>query len=217
MSAPANIEFDWAIYADATFAGLSPLIPLPFVDLAIEWYFRQKMIKTIAKRRQRMLSSAVIKAINHKSQGCWGCLWWPFWVVIELLKEFWRTIFYFLAIKNSITALSYYWHRAFLLAYSLDCGHLDNVTTALIANRAIEQSIAQESADPLRQIAQELLQGTNHRLRTIWGWLRRREEDANVVQTKRQMAMAWQNLGGYLVGFASRYVDHYQQILHEVS
>ena len=208
-------EFDWAIYADATFAGLSPLIPLPFVDLAVEWYFRQQMIKSIGKRRQKRISSAVIKAINYKSQGCWGCLWLQFWIVIELFKELWRTVFYFLTIKDSITALSYYWHRAFLLAYSLDCGHLEDVTTALIANRAIEQTIAQESADPLRQVAQELLQGTRHLLRTMWGWFRHHDEDQNVIETKEKMAKAWQNLEGYLLNFAARYTEHYQQINRE--
>ena len=89
------------------------------------------------------------------------------------------------------------------------------MTTALIANRAIEQTIAQESGGPLRQVAQELLQGTRHLLRTMCGWFRHHDEDQNVIETKEKMAKAWQNLEGYLLNFAARYTEHYQQINRE--
>ena len=41
--------FDWRIYADATCAGLSVLIPLPFVDTAFETVFRRRIPGTIAR------------------------------------------------------------------------------------------------------------------------------------------------------------------------
>jgi len=46
-------EFDWIIYADATFAGLALLLPIPFVDGLIEAYFRRRMPGDIARRRGR--------------------------------------------------------------------------------------------------------------------------------------------------------------------
>ena len=35
-----NTTFDWLIYADATFAGLSVLIPIPIIDWIFENIFR---------------------------------------------------------------------------------------------------------------------------------------------------------------------------------
>jgi hypothetical protein len=36
-------DFDWLVYADATFAGLAILLPFPFVDSWLEGYFRRRM------------------------------------------------------------------------------------------------------------------------------------------------------------------------------
>ena len=37
-------DFDWLVYSDATFAGLSVLIPVPFLDALMEEYFRRAML-----------------------------------------------------------------------------------------------------------------------------------------------------------------------------
>ena len=34
-------RFDWLRYADATFAGLALLIPIPLLDVAFECFFRR--------------------------------------------------------------------------------------------------------------------------------------------------------------------------------
>jgi hypothetical protein len=36
-------EFTWAIYGDATLAGLSALLPIPILDDVIEQRFRRRM------------------------------------------------------------------------------------------------------------------------------------------------------------------------------
>lgn len=49
---PPATQFDWQIYADTTFAGLSLLILIPLLDVAFEWFFRRRMAHTIARRNQ---------------------------------------------------------------------------------------------------------------------------------------------------------------------
>ena len=58
-------DFDWLVYADATFAGLAILIPFPFVDSLLEEYFRRRMARDIARRRGRTLSPAVQLSLIH--------------------------------------------------------------------------------------------------------------------------------------------------------
>ena len=76
--APIPTDFDWLIYADATFAGLSLLLPIPFVDGLIETYFRRRMPGDIARRRGRALPMQSIRLANRQRGALWpGCLLWP--------------------------------------------------------------------------------------------------------------------------------------------
>lgn len=51
--------FNWAIYAGATLAGLSVLIPLPLLDVAFEQLFRRRMPGSIARARSRQIPPRV--------------------------------------------------------------------------------------------------------------------------------------------------------------
>jgi len=85
-------KFDWAIYADATLAGLAILIPIPLLDLLFEWIFKRRMPQAIAKRNGRTLSPETIRQLNRSSFSCLGCLLWPLELVWLLLKRTYRTI-----------------------------------------------------------------------------------------------------------------------------
>ena len=51
MAKNCTETFDWIIYRDATLAGLAALLPVPYVDDAIEGRFRRQMPTSIAARR----------------------------------------------------------------------------------------------------------------------------------------------------------------------
>lgn len=134
-------EFDWLIYADATFAGLALLLPIPFVDGLIESYFRRRMPRDIARRRGRALPSQSIRAVNRQREKFWsGCLLWPVQAVAYLIRNIWRTMVYVLTIYDTSEKLSYYWHRAFLLDYAIGRGDLDRPARAELAAAALHQS-----------------------------------------------------------------------------
>jgi hypothetical protein len=196
--------FDWALYADATFAGLSPLIPIPLLDLAFEWFFKRRMLSSISKRRGQRLDPAVYQTMN-RGEGCaQGCLLWPLKLVFTLLKRISRKILYFLTIKEATDQLSYYWHRAFLLNYMLALGHLDNVESAETARQALDKVLDTPDTSPLHQFAQQIANSTRHVWRTLRG-ARRGQEDEEIAEKKSRMARTWADFSDYLQEVAVRY------------
>lgn len=203
-------NFDWAIYADATFAGLSILIPLPLVDLFFEWLFRRRMPKSIAKRNGRTLPYVAVRELNRGRFGCWpGCLVWPIMLVLEFLKRLYRTVLYVLTIKSASDLLSYYWHRAFLLDYMIRRGDLDNPATAHIAAAALLDTLEEVNTSPLLNLAQQIIENASHVLRTVWGWVRRRREDEVVAGARTQMERSWNDFSAYFEEVAARYTAVY--------
>jgi hypothetical protein len=207
-AAPAvspRVSFDWPIYADATLAGLSTLIPLPLVDLFFEWLFRRRMPGAIARRNGRQLQPQVVQRLNRGRFGCWpGCFMWPVTLLIQFIKRLYRTVLYFLTVKAAADNLSYYWHRAFLLDYMIRRGDLDDAAQAELATAALEQVLARTVASPVTQLAQQIVGGMSHALRAAWRWLRRRE-DEDVTAVRETMARSWSDIGGYLEQTAQAY------------
>ncbi len=96
-------DFDWVVYADATFAGLSVLLPTLFVDALLEEYFRRRMPRDIARRRGRVLSKAAIREVNRTRDGEFvrGCLLWPVGLIIYLVQNIYRTLIYLFTIVDA--------------------------------------------------------------------------------------------------------------------
>jgi len=217
MDRPSTVtprtKFDWAIYADATFAGLSVLIPIPLVDLFFESLFKRRMVKTIARRNGRSLPRQALSELNRWRFGCWpGCLVWPVMLVFEFLKRLYRTVLYFLTIKSATDQLSLYWRRAFLLDYMVRRGDLDDGETAVMSATALDRVLKETTISPLLQLAQQIISSVSHVFRTIINWVRRRQEDENVAGTRAQMERSWADFSAYFAEIAGRYVEIYDEI-----
>ena len=212
-SVSPQTKFDWAIYADATFAGLSVLIPIPLVDLFFEWLFKRRMAKTIAKRNGRNLPRQAYNELNRWRFGCWpGCLVWPVMLVFEFLKRLYRTVLYFLTVKSATDQLSLYWHRAFLLDYMVRRGDLDDLGTASMSAAALSRVLNETTTSPLLQLAQQIIGGVSHVFRTIVRWVRRRQEDEVLEGTRAQMERHWADFSAYFEEIAVRYVEIYDEL-----
>lgn len=202
-------EFDWIIYADATFAGLSLLLPIPFVDGLIETYFRRRMPGDIARRRGRVLPLPSIRAVNRQRATLFpGCLLWPVQAIIYLIRNIWRTVVYILTVYDTSEKLSYYWHRAFLLDYAIGRGDLDQPARAELAAAALHRVLETTPTSPLLNLAQEIVAQARQRLgalaRAIFGWLRR-QKSAETGQAATTIAAHWDEFHDYLIGLADRY------------
>lgn len=213
---PVLTDFDWYVYADATFAGLSILIPIPFIDALLEEYFRRRMPRDIARRRGRTLSPAVMRVVNQKrSKGLLaGCLMLPIELVIYVLRNLYRTVVYVLSVVDASQNLSYYWHRAFLLNYSIGRGHLDNVERAAIAAQAIQRVLETTQTSPMINLASQIIETARSQIRglvrAIYRFVRRKEETQGVKNTRNVIAAQWSEFRGYLLELAGRYDATYE-------
>ena len=205
-------KFDWAIYVDATLAGLAILIPIPLLDVLFEWIFKRRMPQAIAKRNGRSLSPTTVRQLNRSDFSCVGCLLWPLQLVWLLLKRTYRTILYFLTIKDATDKLSYYWHRAHLLDHMMQRGDLAGEEEAALAAQALQQVLDNLTTSPLTQLAQQVVANVRHILRSSWRWLRRKQEDEMMANTRIQMDTAWRDLAGYFDQVTTQYQRQLEQL-----
>lgn len=214
-------DFDWVIYADATFAGLAILIPIPFVDALLEEYFRRRMPRDIARRRGRTLSPAVVRVINRRRrEGCLaGCFMMPLELIVYVLRNLYRTVVYVLSVVDASNKLSLYWHRAFLLDYLIGRGHLDNAEQATPAAEALQRVLKTTETSPMINLAQQIIETGRHQirglLRAIYRFVRRREETAEFKRRRQTIADQWAEFHDYLIELAGRYDATYEAVRRE--
>lgn len=206
---PIPTDFDWLIYADATFAGLSLLLPIPFVDSLLETYFRRRMPGDIARRRGRVLPVQSIRAVNRRRGAWWpGCLLWPGQAVVYLIRNLWRTLVYILTVYDTSEKLSTYWHRAFLLDYAIGRGDLDQPARAELAAAALHRVLATTQTSPLLNLAREIVEQARSRIgalaRAIFRGARR-QKTPEAKQTATLLAARWAEFRDYLIELAGRY------------
>lgn len=211
MPAPRT-SFDWGMYSQATFAGLSPLIPIPILDWVFEAYFRNRLPQAVARSRGRKLDPAIAATLNRSTESCLaGCWLWPFWALVQLIKSLSKKILYVLSIAEATEKLSYYWHQAFLIETMLASGYLDEVYTAQLARFAMDRVMRETSTSPLVNLASQMAQNARHTLRSL---LRARsgEEDEAMRQQKVRLIQRWEQNEAYLLDLATRYERVFQEI-----
>ncbi|MFO7663018.1 MAG: hypothetical protein R6X18_10550 [Chloroflexota bacterium] len=211
-------EFDWLVYADATFAGLSTLLPIPVVESVLEEFFRRRMPSRIARRRGRTLSRAVIRELNRKRSGGFlrGCLLWPIEQIIRFLRNLYRTVVYVLSVVEATDKLSHYWHRAFLLDYMVMHGHLDNLERAKIAAEAMREVLATTETSPTTNLAREVIEFAGHHMRglvrSIIRFIRRKEETKEFKRQRQSVAARWAELSDYFIELATKYEQTFERL-----
>jgi hypothetical protein len=209
MPSDRTTAFDWSRYADATLAGLSVLVPIPFLDDAFEAFFRGRIPVAVARSRGRTLPNDVRAALSE-GDGGGGCAALPLRLTLGLLKRLSRKILYFLTIKAATDRLSHYWARAFLIDHMLVAGHLENAASARVARSAMDEVLTRLSG-PLPRLARQVIAST----RNVWPALRRarRGEDAEEVrQVRSEMEGHWDEAAGDLQSMAARYDAAYARL-----
>lgn len=201
--------FEWSRYADATLAGLSVLIPVPFMDDAFEAFFRRRIPAAVARSRDRALP-AEVRAVLGEGDGGLGCATLPLRLTLGLLKRLSRKLLYFLTVKSATDRLSLYWSRAFLIDHMLMAGHLETAASARVARTALDEVLTTVDG-PLPRLARQVVASS----RNVWPALRRArrgEEAEEVRQVRSQMEGHWTEAAADLRSLAARYDAAYARL-----
>lgn len=209
--------FDWPVYADATFAGLAVLIPIPVIDGLLELYFRRRMPNSIARRHGRVLPRGVGRELAQSRDFWPGCLLFPIRFGIYLVRNIFRTLVYALSVVDASENLSAYWHRAFLINYAVVRGDFDTPERAGAAVNAIAATLKTAKTSPLLGLARTIIEQARYELgvvfRSILRYARRGQETKEVVRAKYTIATRWREFQAYLEELGGRYVSAYDAAL----
>jgi hypothetical protein len=171
-------EFDWRVYADATCAGLTPLIPIPLVDLIIERSFRLRIPAAIARAHGRSLrpeDRSRLGLSETRLMSVTGCLMLPLAAVRYLARVVWHKVVYVLAVADAAGLVSTYWHRAYLMDHMMRAGHLDPGADAGWAIRVFFRALDEADTSPLIGLARQVASASRRILGVL---LRARRQDA---------------------------------------
>ncbi len=204
--------FDWRVYADATSAGLTALIPLPLVDVALEGAFRRRMPGTIARVRGRELDRLVAIRLGRSRPGggpLAGCVAMPFMLARYIVKKLWRKIIYVFAVADATGQVSEYWHRAYLIDHVLRAGHLERGADVERALAVFTRAISEADTSPLRLVAREVVAGSGRVLRLLVR-ARRRGPDEEIESLAEILGEHWGAAERSLRAVAVRYNRLYE-------
>lgn len=212
---PEERALDWRVYADATCAGLTPLIPLPFADLAAEAVFRRRMAGAIARARNRQLhpeAAAVLSRSHERWLSAEGCLKIPVFVLKYLARRLWRKVIYVFAVADAVEQTSLYWHRAALLDHIIRGGHAGPGVDLERTARVAIQTLRETDTSALKGVARRVIRGSGHLLRTLH---RSRREGAvtSTPDIEAEFRANWQAVQRSLFRVAVRYNRLYAESL----
>ena len=130
--------------------GLSPLVPVPFVDDWLMDYFRRRMVRSLVASHGQEFDSKTISLLADErgGKGCLiGCL---SMLIFYPLKKLFRKVFYFLEWKRAVDLTSHTYHFGYLLNFALRDGFLQSDMQNLDAVRNIIDDVCNDT--PIKPI-----------------------------------------------------------------
>jgi hypothetical protein len=225
--ATANRTGPRSLRTYSVLCGLTPLVPLPFVDDLVRSYFRRRLVRELAAARGATLAAAEVAILADERSGCLtGCLLSPF---VYVLKKLFRKIFYFLEWKRAVDLASETYHFGLLVDHALDRGWLapagPHDGTRLRA--AIDAVLARRGTSPVEGAVRETfvrsrnsLKSAAGALRGALGSLRRRTPKEQVERAVDSMAASSvEGVAGELESALEKlppgYLDGFRRLLDE--
>lgn len=201
---PVHTAFELPVYADATVAGLAPLVPVPLLDWWLEERFRRRMLDRIAAHRGRRLAPEARQAFDIGggsllAAGLRFLLRLPLRLALRLVRK----LVYVLAVKEASEKVSLYWQQAFLIDRMLQLGHLESAGSARRAQLAMQQTLS-GLPSPMTTLARQLAQ----RVWELRPFARQSSEEglkAAAAQERGLIERQWAAYEGFLLELAARY------------
>lgn len=170
MGETSSTDFDWRVYADATAAGLTALIPIPLVDVFFEATFRRRIPGAVAQVRETWIETPDRVALGRDAGAglsLAGCLMLPVKLFRYILIKLWRKVVYIFAITDATQQVSEYWNRAYLIDHMVRSGHLEEGADSDWAIEVFHRVIPEIDPSPLLSLAGKVVTASHQILRTL--------------------------------------------------
>lgn len=152
---------------------------------------------------RRRLGRGVESAVSLQ-----GCLKLVFVGFRYVLRKIWRKVIYVFSIKDSATALSAYWHRAYLIDHMVRAGHLEEDVDTDLAVEVFNRTLREADLSPLMGLARQTVANAHHVLRILTR--ARRLGAAEVARSLGDvLASHWKGAEASLVGVGEDYNRRY--------
>jgi hypothetical protein len=186
------------------------LLPIPFLDDAVERHFRRRMPAAIAQANQQRLDPAIIDILNRGERGFFAStVLYVLKIPLKLIVRLSRKIFYVLTVHEATEKLSYYWQRAFLLNYMMEAGHLHSAESSEHAQQAMERTIERTSS-PLGSLARHVVRNVGSVWRVARHALRGRNKEV-WSESRDMVSREWNSYATFFERLSEQYEQHYQQ------
>lgn len=118
MSLPDNSRQN-LLTTHAVLTGLTPLVPIPFVDDHIYAYFMRSMVQRLGTSYGKQLTNEdVVVLATQPGRGCaLGCLGS---VLLYPLKKVLRKVFFFLEWKRAVDTITHTYYQGYLIDVALN-------------------------------------------------------------------------------------------------
>jgi hypothetical protein len=166
---PANDNTQDILVTHAVLTGLTPLIPIPFVDDLVYTYFLRSMVQRLAAAHSVELSPEAVRALSTQEGGSCllGCAGT---VVLYPLKKIFRKIFFFLEWKRAADIISRTYYQGFLIDAALQTGALRPDTAATV-HAAINRVLARTNTSLVNRTAYGVVNQSKGALKSASGFL----------------------------------------------
>ncbi len=158
-----------SLAARSLLAGLTPLIPVPWLDDAVERGVRRRTLAALLRERGLDPTPADVDVVaGLERSGGRGCLGALLRGAVEaslyLLRKLFRKLVVVLAVHDGADAASRLFHDAYLLRHALSIGALEagpggriDRDAARRVRRAMDATLAATDTSPLRQAVRRAL------------------------------------------------------------
>ena len=92
----------------------------------------------------------------------------------------------------------------------LQQGYLDELENAPLALDVLEKTLRATTVSPLTQMARQIIFGPLRIMRSLWH-MSRGQRDAEIDETRQEMARSWNRFGDFFTALARRYDQLYYE------
>jgi hypothetical protein len=174
------------ITTHAVLTGLTPLIPVPFIDDVIYSYVMRSLVRRIAASHKHELTEHDVRVLASQPGGCGlGCV---ATLLIYPFKKVLRKILYFLEWKRATDVISRTYCEGYLLDEAVKEGWLESHNASRV-REAINAVLVRTNTSPIKGAVYGVVKQSKGAMKgltgTLQGFLSRSKRDTNETEVAK--------------------------------